>query len=182
MKLLNSKAGVTILEGIIALGLLAVVMAGAFGVLLSASRKSSQPDMREEMILAVEKVKDRLQVYINTANDTTAQGELPADLASGLCTGKKDIEENSLDDTNPLGTGSHNIQCMLPIICDKDSDQSEFFYKVSGESVTLNLADKHTEGTNDEEGKICENCETVTAPTTSNLKIKFTIKCNGYEL
>ena len=38
-QLLKNRAGVTVLEGVIALGLLALITAGAFGVLLSASPK-----------------------------------------------------------------------------------------------------------------------------------------------
>ena len=47
-KILKSKKGVTILEGLIALALLALVATGTFAVLLSSSRKSSQPDIRED--------------------------------------------------------------------------------------------------------------------------------------
>ena len=54
-RILSKKTGVTILEGLIALGLLALVAAGTFGVLLSVSRKAGSPDIRESMILAVER-------------------------------------------------------------------------------------------------------------------------------
>ena len=47
---IKNKKGVTILEGLIALGLLAAVSVGIFGVLLSLSRKSYEPDIREEML------------------------------------------------------------------------------------------------------------------------------------
>ena len=53
-KLLKSKKGVTILEGLIALLLLAMISVGTFGVLLSTSRKSAQPDIREEMMKLLE--------------------------------------------------------------------------------------------------------------------------------
>lgn len=53
--ILKNKKGVTLLEGLIALALLAIVATGTFSVLLSASRKTSSPDMREELVFAVEK-------------------------------------------------------------------------------------------------------------------------------
>ncbi len=172
MKLLNSKAGVTILEGVIALGLLAVVTAGAFGVLLSAARKSTQPDMREEMAFAVEQAKDKLQLYVK---ESTAASNLP-DKFKTLC-----------GDADPLKEGSHYINCLLPQICDKNSDKSQFFYKVSkvsGEAGKLyldRLGGYVEGGTN---SKLCSAC-TVSAdgnPSSAVLEIKFQITCNGYEL
>ena len=186
MKLLNSKAGVTVLEGVIALGLLAVVTAGAFGVLLSAARKSTQPDMREEMVLAVEKAKDRLQVYINTAQDETAKNNLPDDLTRGLCT--RYYEEEEEGDTNPLGIGEHNIKCMLPIICDaSQGSASEFKYQVtlSPEDVPSRTSpNTNREGGKDRAAKLCSNdqCQATAETSMRTLQIKFTIKCNGYEL
>ena len=144
MKLLQSQAGVTVLEGVIALGLLAVVTAGAFGVLASASRKSSQPDMREEMTLAVEKVKDWLQ---------------STDSSSGkLC----DTDETA---GGPLALGEHNVKCMLPLICDQNSDSSNFVYNVSSQ----NIQDYHL-----------PNSDLENTPVVR--KVTFRITCNGYEL
>ena len=54
--ILKNKKGVTLLEGMIAILLLAVVTVGTFGVVLSSSRKVSQPDIREEMVLAAEQM------------------------------------------------------------------------------------------------------------------------------
>lgn len=176
MKLLTSKAGVTVLEGVIALGLLAVVTAGAFGVLLSAARKSTQPDMREEMVLAVEQAKDKLQVYINTksSDNLTASTKLPEGLAQGLC-GKDTIH-------HPLETGiDHDIICLLPRICDQDSAESQFSYKVTEKGTDLGKLGGYQEG--GENSKLCTNCATSSAPSsTSALQVEFTIKCNGYEL
>ena len=122
MKILNNKAGVTVLEGIIALGLLAIVTAGAFGVLASASRKSSQPDIREEMVMAVERAKDALKQY--TATDVAK-----------LCSSDNDLNK-------PLENGTHSIKCMLPLMC--DSNKSTFKYTVADGSALnhhLNGAD-----------------------------------------
>lgn len=157
MKLLNSKAGVTVLEGVIALGLLAVVTAGAFGVLLSAARKSTQPDMREEMALAIEQAKDKLQVYINTNYDSNAKNHLPSGFESGLCGG----------DNDPLGSGAHQITCLLPKICDDSSANSQFFYNVTEKGVNLGKLGGYQEGNVDH---------------SNVLQIQFTIRCNGYEL
>lgn len=162
MKLLTSKAGVTVLEGVIALGLLAVVTAGAFGVLLSAARKSTQPDMREEMVLAVEQAKDKLQVYINTAlsENPIANAKLPEGLAQGLC-------GPGISDTTPLSVGNHNIKCLLPRICDEDHSDSHFTYTVGA------LSDfSHPVSANDLENGLVPQTRTIT----------FDIACNGYEL
>ncbi len=179
MKLLTSKAGVTVLEGVIALGLLAVVTAGAFGVLLSASRKSAQPDMREEMLLAVEKAKDKLQLYIDTqlSENSAAHAHLPANVDAGLCDD---------DAYAALQTGvEHDItSCMLPAICDKDSENSKFSYMVgpaSGAS-SRSSSKNSVEGSSDRPATLCENCAGYTPRTLIPLTITFTIKCNGYEL
>lgn len=119
-RLLKNKKGVTILEGLIALGLLAMVAGGTFGVLLSVSRKASRPDIREEMILAVERANEQLQVYVSTA-------ATPSHFQNGLCGG----------DSSPLSLGDppHHIECKLPAICDRAN--SSFYYTVSNPSITL---------------------------------------------
>ena len=54
--ILTNKKGVTLLEGMIAILLLSVVTIGTFGVVLSSSRKVSQPDIGEETALAIEQM------------------------------------------------------------------------------------------------------------------------------
>lgn len=110
-RFLKNKKGVTILEGLIALGLLAMVAGGTFGVLLSVSRKASQPDIREEMVLAVERANEQLQMYTGKFSNGDSH-------TSGLCG----------NDTSPLSTDVHFITCMLPAIC--DVGKSSFSYKV----------------------------------------------------
>lgn len=117
-RLLKNKKGVTILEGLIALGLLALVAGGTFGVLLSVSRKASQPDIREEMLLAVERANEQLQLY---ANGNT--GNFQTGFQNGLC---------SNGDTS-LAIGTHSIACMLPAIC--DARRSNFSYSVTSGTV-----------------------------------------------
>lgn len=122
-RLLKNTAGVTILEGLIALGLLALVAGGTFGVLLSTSRKASQPDIREEMLLAVERASEQLQVYTNPS-----ASNVPDNFKNGLC-GSETSLSNVLSTTN-----EHNIECMLPAVCDRNN--SEFSYKVTEVDVT----------------------------------------------
>lgn len=121
-RLLKNTAGVTILEGLIALGLLALVAGGTFGVLLSTSRKASQPDIREEMLLAVERASEQLQVYTNPS-----ASNVPDNFKNGLCGGE--TLSNVLSIAN-----NHDIECMLPAVCDRNN--SEFSYKVTEVDVT----------------------------------------------
>ncbi len=122
-QLLKSKAGVTVLEGIIALGLLALVAGGAFGVLLAASRQTSQPDVREEMVFAVEKVKNLLQMYTGVVDESSGavltDAPIPDNFRQGLCGG----------DQQPMSwSGPHHVKCMLPPICDQRF--SDFTYEL----------------------------------------------------
>ena len=121
-QLLKSKAGVTVLEGIIALGLLALVAGGAFGVLLAASRQTSQPDVREEMVFAVEKVKNLLQMYTGVVDENGAvltEAPIPENFRQGLCR----------EDQQPMKWGeTHHVKCMLPPICDQRF--SDFTYEL----------------------------------------------------
>lgn len=156
-RLLKNKAGVTILEGLIALGLLALVAGGTFGVLLSVSRQASQPDIREEMLLAVERASEQLQVYTKVLSDNN----VPDDFKNGLCGGE------SL--STVLSTANnHDIGCMLPAICDRNS--SEFSYKV-------------TEATFSPTGfpTTSSDYRANSNPLTTT-RISFTIKCNGFTL
>ena len=170
-QLLKNKAGVTVLEGVIALGLLALITAGAFGVLLSASRQSSVPDIREEMSYAVEKAGDLLKVYINAQQNEFANNHLPGSLpcgpcgnmnASGACTQSDLIHPV---DRKPLSAGEHNIRCLLPPVCDRSN--SSFSYMVASSNIHENkLADASKEP----------------EVNLNGYKITFTISCNGYEL
>lgn len=172
-QLLKNKAGVTVLEGVIALGLLALITAGAFGVLLSASRQSSVPDIREEMSYAVEKAGDLLKVYINAQQNDFAYAHLPGSLpcgpcgnmdSSGACTESAGDTIHPVDRT-PLASGTHNVGCLLPPICDRSN--SEFSYTV--ENSTMH------------ENKLA-NASTETDIALNGYKVDFLIKCNGYEL
>lgn len=154
-RILKNKWGVTLLEGLIALGLLALVSAGTFGVLLSVSRRSSTPDFREEMLWAVERTSEKLQLYSGVS------GTLPSSFAQGLCGG----------DATPLATGSHTINCMLPAICDRHT--SSFAYTVADRPLT-NITTTILPANNRSSG--------VTANTYNARAITFNITCNGFTL
>ncbi len=170
-RILKSKKGVSLLEGLIALMLLAIVATGTFGVLLSTSRKSSAPDMREEMALAVDRAQQMLQVYVNANKDNISSdfGDTYAtQILSGLCG----------DDTTPLAEGEHKINCLLPHQCDVNNN-SGFIYKVSEVSNafrprTTDLAKKKKEdGTDD---------AVVNNVAATEIQVEFLISCNGYTL
>ena len=107
-KFLQNKKGVTLLEGLIALLLLAMVATGAFAVLLSNSRRATQPDIREEMMLAVNNAHEMLTTRMYAAN---------ADGVTGLC--GKSVSSSSKQD----------IGCLLPVVCDRT--KSSFYYTIA---------------------------------------------------
>lgn len=121
----KNKKGVTILEGLIALGILAIVSVGIFGVLLSISRKSTDTDVREEMVLAVDRAYKALQLYSFSLNPSTwSSSWIPNTYPLGLCAG------DGMVDNNPMNSDVwHDISCMLPPICDRSPNQSYFRYK-----------------------------------------------------
>ncbi|MCQ2410846.1 MAG: hypothetical protein MJ053_05115 [Elusimicrobiaceae bacterium] len=182
---LKSRDGVTILEGLIALGLLATIAVGILGVLLSVSRKNIRPDIREEMVLAVEKAQGKLQLYTALNMDE----DIPSNYPQGLCGG----------DTQPLSLGvTHDIECMLPAICDKN--RSDFLYTIASGSVSFPstiLPDSVSLGCPfeyagpswlGEEGQNCspDGVNYADSASLANarklLKIEFYITCNGFTL
>ncbi|MBR4682333.1 MAG: hypothetical protein IKP06_03405 [Elusimicrobiaceae bacterium] len=123
----KNKKGVTILEGLIALGILAMVSVGIFGVLLSISRKSTDTDVREEMVLAVSRATDALQLYswiIGWGQASIFDGVVPGGYPHGVCS-----EYNIIDNAPMDASVWHDISCLLPPICDRDPNQSYFRYK-----------------------------------------------------
>ncbi len=160
-RLLKNKTGVTILEGLIALGLLALVAGGTFGVLLSVSRKAAQPDIREEMLLAIERANEQLQIY--AAGNTSV---LPDEFKNGLC--GRSTAVPVISDSAPLNTGTHQITCLLPAICDRGNGNSTFSYSVA--SSTLAPA-----------GFVSGNLDSQFSAVPTK-KITFNIKCNGFTL
>ena len=156
-KFLHSRKGVTLLEGLIALLLLAVVATGTFGVLLSTSRKSSGPDLREEMSLAVLRAKHDLEIGKNSIDAGTVY--------SGPC-------ENDLAPFDDIS--SHNINCLLPPICDRNT--SSFTYDVVvDQCINRTNVDQMSEDFID--FGICGN-----ATDFEYYKLEFDITCNGFTL
>jgi len=156
--LLISKKGVTVLEGVIALGLLALVAGGAFAVLLSASRQTTQPDIREEMTLAVDKANNLLRAYVGIAD---ANGSpVPAKLRGGICCNGHNGDPTFCSST-PLALHTQlDISCQLPPIC--DANNSSFGYTVT------NISGQVGTGTS-------EHTEYFDV-------VRFDITCNGYTL
>ena len=168
-RVLTKKKGVTILEGLIALGLLALVAAGTFGVLLSVARKSGAPDIREEMVLAVERANDQLQMYSSGIVSGMTNSKLYEQYANGMCGGSLIPAEVKVSDSSPMSIGSHNIKCMLPPLCDYSN--STFTYMVREASFTT-----HNYG--------ASNMVTdyASAFPTKGRQVTFNITCNGFTL
>lgn len=168
-RVLTKKKGVTILEGLIALGLLALVAAGTFGVLLSVARKSGAPDIREEMVLAVERANDQLQMYSSGIVSGMTNSKLYEQYANGMCGGSLIPAEVKVSDSSPMSLGSHNIKCMLPPLCDYSN--STFTYTVRESSFTT-----HNYG--------ASNMVTdyASAFPTKGRQVTFNITCNGFTL
>lgn len=195
----NNKKGVTVLEGLIALSLLAIVATGTFAVLLSTSRKTSEPDMREEMVLAIERAHEQLQAYILgnamiTSQDASGSFIVPQAFINGLC-GAADF--GFVPDTNPLGNGTHNIKCMLPLVCDRGNVSNDcndstgtkscFVYRVNDSSAgnwsgplpkEARLKTNYTDNWN------TQGIYQKSSPyyPASGKTITFEIRCNGYTL
>ena len=157
----KNKLGITLLEGLIALGLLSLAATATFGVLLSTSRKSSRSDIREEMLWAVERAHERLQMY-NGLSDTEVQSMPSAQ--QGLCGATNPYR-------HPLDTGDpHTITCMLPPLCDLQRDSS-FAY-------TVTLEDMQGVQHSLFNGDVNE----VSGPLFQRKHIAFDIRCNGFTL
>ena len=166
---LTKKKGVTILEGLIALGLLALVAAGTFGVLLSVARKSGAPDIREEMVLAVERANDQLQMYSSGIVSGMTNSKLYEQYANGMCGGSLIPAEVKVSDSSPMSIGSHNIKCMLPPLCDYSN--STFTYTVREASFTT-----HNYGGSN------MVTDYASAFPTKGRQVTFNITCNGFTL
>lgn len=204
----TNRKGVTVLEGLIALGLLALVATGTFSVLLSVSRKGTNPDMREEMIYAIEKAHNLLQGYIlsktenygnsvgalkrhsltgvtfdsNTGsisvNESSQPVVLPLDLSKGLC-GNSAV--NKVTDNAPLSVGGeHDIKCLLPPVCDRTT--STFTYTVT----KVNSTPRALLSGSDASLRTAFESEAYTDSTSTNLndqvQVTFNISCNGFTL
>ncbi len=161
-RILKSKKGVTILEGLIALMLLALVATGTFAVLLSTSRKSSAPDIREEMALAVERANNLVQAYVLPSGMT--------DLGSAWCNGSSGCTTNFAtglcgNDLSPMGTGTHIINCMLPPICDPRQSRFAYIVNTVNKSIPLTAQDSQS-----------------SSSSSTMYSVRYEISCNGFTL
>ncbi len=104
--ILKNRKGVTLLEGMIAMLILAVVTVGTFGVVLSSTRNASQPNFREDSILALEQIHNFAQAlsplrdeYRENLWDSEEGGEHSVYLRSkGFVFGKNYTGISSLSD------------------------------------------------------------------------------------
>lgn len=160
IQLFKNKKGVTILEGLVAMGILAMVAVGVFGVVLSISRKSTQPDIREEMVYAVEQAYRDLQMY--TSTDPT----YPLSPTDPPCI----CEQTGCSEKNPLFADAdpRDISCRLPHLC--DPNQSSFTYTVQSQDTFPYTGLSLNESNN-----------MVTAGL-NRYTINFSITCNGFKL
>ena len=170
-RILKSKKGVSLLEGLIALLLLALVATGTFGVLLSVSRKSSTPDIREEMILAIEKANQMLQPYmypdtIDASEEFEANNYYDEMLDKDLCG----------YDGSAIALGKHTIPCLLPPICDPDN--SLFKYNVATDTNSARSLLKDVDLAKKEDG----NTTASDVQDKTRYVIQFEIMCNGFTL
>lgn len=166
-KFFKNKKGVTILEGLVAITLLALVATGTFSVLLSTSRKTTQPDIREEMALAVEKASQLLQLYIY-ADEDSLDSNMTNRVTKPLCSGVS---------YDPLSTNRDlNINCLLPPICDRN--QSSFTYRLTELSPVLpRTADRMKK-------RNADGTYTTTTEVSSHklYQVQLNITCNGFTL
>lgn len=196
-KIFNNSKGLTLLEGLIALSLLAIVVTGTFAVLLSTSRRTSTPDIREELVLAVERAHEQLQTYVTMEffplSTADSSGNIvPAAFRNGLCGA---AARNAVTDNNPLGDGTHNIKCMLPLVCDQgniandcnDSTGSKncFVYRVNDDNAgqwSDWLPDSGRAKAPAQQWTDGNVYSSVYAPFSEGKTITFEIRCNGYTL
>ncbi len=169
-RILSNQKGVTLLEGLIAMGLLALVAAGTFGVLLSVSHKSGKPDIREEMALAVEKANDQLQAY---SQNMSFSGESQNSVR--LCA-------EDTQGTGPLDVSvTHNIACLLPVICDRS--HSSFTYTISNPGdVPFYDPSGNSRGQNAFLNQTNYDVAALENIHFRRLQITFNITCNGFTL
>jgi len=188
--LLTNKKGVTLLEGLIALLLLAVVSVGTFGVLLSVSRQAPQPTVQEEMLFAVERANNLLQIYaaelaMDGSNLNPSVSEEP--LVKNL---------KSYFGTTPFSSGLHNgtnLKKLLPVLCDKENSSFTYTVHTDGSDEFINVAtamewpDDFEEDYNGRGGWDDDMNGPYYKPTDGvNInfvkRIDFNITCNGYSL
>ena len=150
-RFLKNKKGVTLLEGLIAIGLLAMVSVSTFSVLLSISRRAKQPDLREDMLLSIEKTNAELQKL------TTQQDLTLLDICS--------------DD---LIGSTHSAYCKAPITCTILGNLfGDFTYTVEDNS----LESKITGLLPDEDQRTMSSEEK--AQVFGTKKTTFNITCQG---
>lgn len=129
MKTWRGKTGLTLIETVISIMIMAMVAVAIASVMISTTVAYKKADLRQTSLYMIKTVSDKLKDFV-TANPAS----LPVGLASGdylgLC-----------DDPNPLSAGNHAMDCYLDMpdaggltLRDKFPVGAEFHYEV--EAVT----------------------------------------------
>ena len=125
---MNSKLGITgltLIETVISIMIMAMVAVAIASVMLSTTVAYKKADLRQTSLHMIKSASDKLKDFV-----TDDMSALPVGLASGdylgLC-----------DDSNPLGTGEHNMNCFFDMpdaggltLRDKFPAGAEFHYEV----------------------------------------------------
>ena len=131
-----NKKGVTLLEGLIAMALLAMVALGTFSVLLSSSRRSSVPEMREETFVSIEAAQKALQTFSPSLDEDMVKDEDTVEFYDTF-TKNLQLENNDPEafwknlefnaDTLDLNKNGvrRELDYMIPVVC---GPGSEFTY------------------------------------------------------
>ena len=113
-----NKKGYTIVEGIIAMLLVAIMVGAIFSALMASRRAIVEPSYREEMMYTFESLANSIKNYVDTNG---------GDLES-LC-----------GSTTPLSNGEHDCSELLPDVCKSgEGYNSSLTYTVSGLTASDN--------------------------------------------
>lgn len=182
--LLLNKKGITLLEGLIAMLLLAMVAVGTFGVLLSVSRQPAQPDIQEEMLYAVERANKLLQIYTYKLSGQQSGTNYPSSSSTMLTNLSKYFGSDPLSEGTHNGDSLHNL---LPALC--DWDKSDLTYTVTKTNFTassaLGVASDAYYYAAPAFGGGWEPSSLLYDVSNSNIpiyQVQFNITCNGYTL
>lgn len=162
------------------MGLLALVMAGSFGVLLSASRKTTEPDMREEMVRAMDAASE-MQKEI-----AMLSGDFKTKIEDFRITDPDFRHSWNLGCATPAG---NDLSCLLPVICGyvpgREDNKSSFSYQLEdrNEWPTWGSSSGWEGAGNQQMNAWGRDNTNYNSEGYSPMKLfTFTIACEGYEL
>ncbi|WP_428898393.1 prepilin-type N-terminal cleavage/methylation domain-containing protein [Parelusimicrobium proximum] len=125
-----AKKGFTIVEGIVAILLLAIVTAGVYGVILSTVRANIVPDIKEDSAYQIEAVTAALKLLMTGApSDFDAAKEVMPCIFVG---------KTSTNPADYLTVGVHDIPWCMPLECLDDTTFKYIVYQDVGADPTGN--------------------------------------------